>query len=214
MSSRNQKLLVDAPVLLYWSLANATDLLVQLSFNGITTTNFVYEICDTTGQHKNQIAQDRRYYQSLCSDLKLDEPTRRAAMDATVQIDRIGDMYINGHLKIVALDDKEDGKEIDLFCQLTSDKQAERLQLPWKLGHAAASCVAVAVNRGMVLASDDADACAALKRLSPGHPTQSSQDLLRIAVEERLISKEEEAATLETLRKAVLWNRRPPYPDI
>ncbi len=209
MSSRSQELLVDAPVLLYWSLANATDLLVQL-FGGITTTDLVYRIGDTTGWPNNQIARDRCYYQSRCSDPKLDERTRRIAMDAIIQIDRIGNMYINGHLRIVELDDKE----LDFLCQLTSDKQVEKLGLTWKLGDAAASCVAVAVNRGMVFASDDADAWAALKRLSPKHPTQSSQGLLRTAVEARLISKAAEEATLETLRKMDLWNRQPPYPDI
>ncbi len=210
MSSRNQELLVDAPLLSYWSLAKATDLLVQLSFNGITTTDLVYEISDTTGQHKNQIAQDRSYYQPRRSDPDLDERKRRTAMDATDQIDRIADMCISGHLRIVELDDTER----DLFCQLTSDKQVEKLQLTWALGDAAASCVAVAVNRGLVLTSDDADACAALKRLSPGHPTRSTQDLLRTAVEASLISKEKANAIHGEMCEVGLWNRQPPYPDI
>ena len=210
MSSRSQELLVDAPLLSHWSRANATDLLVQLSLNGITTTNLVYEICDTTGQHKNQIAQDRSYYKSLCSDPKLNERTRRTAMDDIVQIDRIADTCINGHLIIVELE----GKESDLFCQLTSDKQVEKLRLTWALGDAAASCVAVAVNRGLVLASDDADACAALKRLSPGHPRQSSQDLLRTAVGARLISKTEANAIHGEMCEVGLWNRQPPDSNI
>ena len=212
MSSRNQELLVDAPLLLYWSLAKATDLLVQLSFDGITTTDLVYEISETTGWPDNQIAQDRSYYQSYCSDPKLNERTRRTAMDATDQIDRIADLYINGHLKIVELDDTE----TDLFCQLTSTEQAEKQQLPWALGEAAASCVAVAFARGMVLASADADAdaCAVLDRLSPGHPRQSTQDLLRTAVEERLISKAEANAIHGAMCEVGLWNRQPPYPDI
>ena len=210
MSSRSQELLVDAPLLSYWSRAKAIDLLVQLSINGITTTDLVYEISDTTGQHKNQIAQDRSYYQPRCSDPKLNERTRRIAIDATVQIDRIADTCINGHLRIVELDDAES----NLFCQLTSDKQVEKLGLTWKLGDAAASCAAVAVNRGLGLASDDADACAALKRLSPGHPTQSTQDLLRTAVEARLISKEEVNAIHGEMCEVGLWNRQPPYPNI
>ena len=210
MSSRSQELLVDAPLLLYWSLVKATDLLVQLSFDGITTTDFVYEIGETTEQPNNQIARDRSYYLSRCSDPKLNDHTRHTATDAIVQINRIADTCISGHLRIVELDDTEN----DLFCQLTSDKQAEKLQLPWALGEAAASCVAVAFNRGLVLTSDDADACAALKRLSPGHPTQSSQDLLRTAVEARLISKAEANAIHGEMCKVGLWNRQPPYPDI
>lgn len=210
MSLHSQTLLVDAPLLQSWALVKATDKLKQLFSGGITTTDHVYQLDDTTGWGSNEIARTRRYYQSRCSDPKLSEHTRRVAIDAVARLDGIADLHIYGDLKIAVLEDSE----TELCKQLVSAKQSESLGLHWPIGYTAASCVAVAVARGMVLASDDEDARAALDCLSPKHPKQSTQDLLRMAVGKRLISREKANEIHGAMCQMDLWNPQPPYPNI
>lgn len=210
MSLHSRILLVDAPLLESWALVTATDILKQLFSGGITTTDHVYQLDDNTGRGNNAIARTRRYYQSRCSDPKLSKHTRRVAIDAVARLDSIADLHIYGDIKIVVLDDEE----TELCNQLVSAKRSENLGLPWPIGYAAASCVAVAAARGMVLASDDDDARTALDCLSPEHPKQSTQDLLRIAVVKQLISKEKANNIHGAMCQMYLWNPQPPYPNI
>lgn len=210
MSLHNRTLLVDAPLLQNWALVKAIDILKQLFPGGITTTDHVYQLDDTTGRGGNEIARTRHYYQSRCSDPKLSEHTRRVAMDAVARLDSIADIHIYGDLRITALDDSE----TELCNQLVSAKRSESLGLTWPIGYTAASCVAVAAARDMTLASDDGDARAALDCLSPEHPKQSTQDLLRIAVGKNLISKEKANEIHGAMCQMDLWNPQPPYPNI
>jgi hypothetical protein len=67
--------------------------------------------------------------------------------------------------------------ELDVFQRLTAE-QPDELGLILPLDPGEAACVAIAVERGHVLATDDADALRALHRLRPDHPYERIRRLL------------------------------------
>jgi predicted nucleic acid-binding protein len=102
-------------------------------------------------------------------------------------------MHGRGELRVVDLDESE----LATFGRLTSKDGVRELGLRFPLGAGEAACVALAVSRGWVLATDDQDALTALEALDPGHAYERIRRLLQRAASWGLIS-EIEANTLHT----------------
>lgn len=194
-SPNDPSIVVDASILIPWSLANKAELLV--SVGDIYTTDFVYDFNEmsqlsptkiTKSWGASDIAKETIHHRYRGSDPRMRDDRRRAAQMAADRLERIADLLIGNKLKIVTI---QEHQETALYARLSSQRQAEDLGLTRSISHSAASCVAVAYERDMVLASDDRDAVRAMQVLSPDHLSVSTQDLLRMASQAGHISKQQ-----------------------
>lgn len=188
-------MVVDASILIPWSLASKAELLV--SVGDISTTDFVYDFNEmsqlspiriTKYWWTSDVAKETIHHRYRGSDPRMRDDRRRAAQMAADRLERIADLLIGNKLKIVTI---QEHQETALYARLSSQRRAEDLGLTRSISHSAASCVAVAYERDMVLASDDRDAVRALQVLSPDHLSVSTQDLLRMASQAGHISKQQ-----------------------
>lgn len=210
-------IVVDSSILIPWSLVGKTELLV--SIGDMSTTDFVYDFNEmsqlspttiTKLWGASDVAKDVLHYRYRGSDPRLRDDRRRAAQMAADNLERIADHLIDNKLKIISIQE-QDRQETDLYARLSSQRKAEALGLVRSLGYSAASCVAVACKRGMVLASDDRDAVRALQVLSPDHLSVSTQDLLRMASQAGHISKQQANDIHLNIAFRGICDPNPPY---
>ena len=68
--------------------------------------------------------------------------------------------------------------ELDTFQRLTADEPDDHFGLLAPLGAGEAACIAIALERDHVMATDDSDALRVLHRLRPHHPYERIRRLL------------------------------------
>ena len=211
----NSPIVVDSSILIPWSLAGKAELLV--SVGDMFTTDFVYDLNEisqldpliiTKTWGACDIAKDILHYRRQGSDPRLTDYWHRAAQTAADNLERLADHLIDNRLKIISL---QEPQEIDLYARLTSQKRAEELGLVRSIGYSAASCVTVAYERDMILASDDKDAVRALKVLSHDHPSIGTQALLRRASQAGHISQQEANDIHLDIAYRGICDPNPPY---
>jgi len=208
-------IVADASILIPWSLVGKADLLV--SVGDMSTTDFVYDFNEmsqlspttiTKSWGASDVAKETIHHRYRGSDPRMKDDRRRAAQMAADRLERIADLLIGNKLKIITI---QEHQETALYARLSSSRQAEDLGLTRSIGYSAASCVAVAYERGMVLASDDRDAVRALQVLSPDHLSVSTQDLLRIASQAGHISKQQANDIHLDIAFRGICDPKPPY---
>lgn len=210
-------IVVDSSILIPWSLVGKTELLV--SIGDMSTTDFVYDFNEmsqlspttiTKLWGASDVAKETIHHRYRGSDPRMRDDRRRAAQMAADRLERIADHLIDNKLKIISIQE-QDHQETDLYARLSSQRKAEALGLVRSLGYSAASCVAVAYKRDMVLASDDRDAVQALQVLSPDHLSVSTLDLLRMASQAGHISKQQAYDIHLNIASRGICDPNPPY---
>jgi predicted nucleic acid-binding protein len=78
--------------------------------------------------------------------------------------------------------------------------------LRFRLGSGEAACLALAVERDLVLVTDDSDALAALEALRAGHPYERIRKLLRRAANSKLITRKRAREIHDAMRQAGFWD--------
>ena len=208
-------IVVDASILIPWSLVGKADLLV--SVGDMSTTDFVYDFNEmsqlspttiTKSWGASDVAKETIHHRYRGSDPRMRDDRRRAAQTAADRLERIADLLIGNKLKIITI---QEHQETALYARLSSPRQAEDLGLTRSISYSAASCVAVAYERDMVLASDDRDAVRALQVLSPDHLSVSTQDLLRMASQAGHISKQQANDIHLNIAFRGICDPNPPY---
>ena len=102
--------------------------------------------------------------------------------------------------------------EHDLYDELTAvSAPPEGLIASLDAGEAA--CLAIALRRGCVFATDDTDALRILERRAPGHPYERIRKPLIRAAEEGLIDRRRANAIHERMRMLGFWDTQPPFPQ-
>jgi len=143
-----------------------------------------------------------------------DDPGRlpEARAQAGLNADRLAaihEMHGRGELRVVDLDEGE----LATFGRLTSKEGVRELGLRFPLGAGEAACVALAVSRGWVLATDDTDALTALEALSQGHGYERIRRLLQRAASRGLISEAEANALHAEMRRLGFRDHAGPFPQ-
>lgn len=94
----------------------------------------------------------------------------------------------------------------------TGDKERGCLHLV-ALDDGEAACLAVAVERGWTLATDDGDALRVLERLAHDHPYERIRRLLVRAAADGLVTEAEANEIHEEMTRAGFWDRVRPFSE-
>jgi hypothetical protein len=201
--------ILDTVVLRYFLLVERTDLLSALLGNPLYVPRVVFDPDEAEAPEaaKSEIGRSIWFQERVAQDRgRLKEARARAARNAQ-RLREIRRLHANGVIAVVDLTDEE----LRVFADLSSVEGARGLGLNLALGPGEAACLAVAVSRGWVLATDDQDALRALDRLARGHPYERIRRLLQRAVAEGLLAQDDANAVHGEMRRLGLWDRTPPF---
>ena len=205
MSSHDPPIVFDTVVLLYFALVGELDLLVDLSAGSLMTTSVIFDPDETAGAAHEppdeaalcEISGCLNYYRKRGLDPRLPQAERDAAITAVARLGRIAELYASDRLEVIELS----AAEMDVYVSLTSADSARGLGLRRSIDFGEASCIAAAVARDLVLASDDNDALAALRALDPARPIERIRKLLVRAVSEERITPAQADAIHRDMRQ-------------
>ncbi|MGH9892544.1 MAG: hypothetical protein ACREA0_11265, partial [bacterium] len=76
-----------------------------------------------------------------------------------------------------------------------------------------AACLAIALNRGLVLATDDSDGLKALRKMKQRHPYQRIRRMLVQAADEGLLSRDEANAIHAEMCATGFRDREAPFAE-
>jgi hypothetical protein len=176
VSSALPSCVVDTVVLRYFLLAGEADLLVDTLGPPLGTPRIVYdpdegEVPDTA---RSEITRSIAYQRQAATDRTRDTAARDQAAANAKRLPVIGELYSTG--KVVVMD--LTAGEFEVFGGTTSPTGCGSFGLPVPLDPGEAACLAMAVERGLPLVTDDGDALRALRRINSRHPYQRIRKLL------------------------------------
>lgn len=210
-SSASPDSVVDTVVLLYFALADETDLLIRLLGEPIGVSRVIYD--DTEGPQvpegaRSEITRSVAYHRRASADPARDQSAQR---EAARNVDRLATIAsLHGSGRVVILDLK--ANELELVGRLTSPSRCKEFGLRFQLDPGEAACLAIAVNRDLVLATDDGDALRALDHHKPGHPYERIRKLLIRAGNGGLCTPERANEIHRQMRRLGFWDRDEPFP--
>ena len=215
MPSRKQLIVVDPSVLGYCARTGAIDCITQRSDCRIATTEIAYDPDETSygspispdEEALSEIPRMMCYFRARRSDPRLSQSDRDAAIGDFDGLAHVAELYVSGNLEIIGLTDSE----MACHSKLASDSSAQEMGLRFAVSPGAASCIAVAIERNLPLATDDKDALKALTVLHSNHPVLRTQDLLIGAVDDGLISEARAKEFHADMVRRGFWDINPPY---
>ncbi len=158
---------VDTVVLRYFLFVARQDLLVALLGSPLMVPRVVFDPDegDVPEAAMSELTGSIRFQRRAAADGGRLPAARSRAVTNAERLEAIFEMHARGDVEVVDLE----VEELDLFARLTSTDSARELGLSFSIQAGEAACIALAVKRGWVLATDDQDALAALGALDPGH---------------------------------------------
>ena len=200
---------VDTVVLRYFLFVARQDLLVALLGRPLMVPRVVFDP-DEGGVPEDAMSEITRSIhvqrKAAADPGRLPTVRTRAATNAE-RLQGFFGMHERDDAEVVDLDTEELG----LFARLTSDEGARSLGLRFAIQPGEAACVALAVKRGWVLATDDQDALKALEALSPGHAYERIRRLLQRAADEGLIGQGDANDVHAKMRHLGFRDSEPPF---
>lgn len=212
---------VDTVVLHYFLAVDRAQLLLELLDPPVGVPRIVFDPEDDQGIDAvvSELRQNIRYEERLANEAGPDDRDdlipelreARASAEANAQrLRKIGDIVAGGRLEILELTDDER----DLSDRLTARKPDPSLGLLVALDDGEAACVAIAVERGWTLATDDGDALRVLDRIAPDYPYERIRRLLVRAVTDGLVTEAEANEIHREMTRAGFWDAVLPFPDV
>lgn len=202
---------LDTVVLRYFLFVGRGDLLLRLLGEPLIVPRTVFDPDegDVPEDAMSEITRSIRFQRRVSEDpARLPEARKRAARNAA-RLEEVRNLHARGRIRVQELDDTE----LELFARLTSRDGARELGLRFAREAGEAASVALAIERGWVLATDDQDALRALEALSPGHSYERIRRLLQRAVTEGLISKDDANALHADMHRLGFWDDESPFPE-
>jgi predicted nucleic acid-binding protein len=200
---------VDTVVLRYFLLVEQAGLLAELLPAPRLIPTAVFDPSDAAAQRGSlsEISESVRYHQMLSADERLPVEQREAAGARAARLSAVRDL---DWFETTELEGEE---ELAHYRGLTSRPGDYGLVLP--LGAGESACIAVGIERGLAVVTDDNDALKVLKFLAPSHPYERIRRLLQRGADEGLISEPEaneihQAITAEGFRDKTLPFPPPP----
>lgn len=210
-SSASPDVVVDTVVLRYFLLVDAVELLLSLVGSPVGVPRIVYdpeEEEQAPDDARSEITRSIGYQQKVSRDRARDASAREEAARCAIGLQAIAAVHDGGALAVLDLG----GQELRLVAQLTSPESCKAFGLRFALGPGEAACLAIAVQRDLVLVTDDTDALRALERYRPGHPYERIRRLLVRAGESRLCTRERANEIHREMRRLGFWDRGEPFP--
>lgn len=128
-------------------------------------------------------------YRRRQNDPNLDERNREITAWRLKRFESLSHLLQRNVLQIVEFEDPE----LMLFAQLQERRFYKALGVN-RLGAGEAACLAIAISRNWVLATDDSDALRALESLAPGHPYRRTRQVLELAISKGILDREQARA--------------------
>lgn len=209
-SSEEPRCVVDTVVLRYFLVVDEMPLLVDLLGTPLGVPRIVFdpeEEPETPDDARSEITRSVSYQLKVSRDPARDPMSRADAVLHAQRLGEIGGEHRAGRVVVLDLDDEERA----LFARLTSPRTCKDFGLRFPLDPGEAACLAFAVNRGLVLATDDADALRALEHHRPGHPYERIRRLLARAADSGLCTRERANEIHAAMQLAGFWDREAPF---
>lgn len=211
---------VDTVVLHYFLVVDQAGLLLELLDPPVGVPRIVFDPEDDDGIDAvvSELRQNIRYEQRVANAAVPDdgdESTRElqdaqtSAVAKAQRLKQIEDLVAGGHIELLDLTDDER----NLSDRLTARRPDPSLGILVALDDGEAACLAVAVERGWTLATDDGDALRVLDRLAHDHPYERIRRLLIRAATDGLVTETEANEIHEEMTRAGFWDRVRPFPE-
>jgi hypothetical protein len=200
---------LDTVIAHYFLLSDEFELLLRLLDPPVVVPSIVFDP-DEKGSAAAAQSELRRaiaYEQRRAKDVTSDEDDRKLASANVRRLEAVIGYVRRGQLQVVDMT----SDEYDLYNELTTASSPPE-GLIVALGPGEAACLAIALRRGYVFATDDTDALRILERRAPGHPYERIRKLLIRAAEEGLIDRRRANAIHEQMRMLGFWDTQPPFP--
>jgi hypothetical protein len=211
-SSLTIESVLDTNVLRYFLFVGRADLLSHILGNPLGVPRIVFDPGEEDSIPEDAMSEVRRsivVQRRRSHDWTRDQAARSNASRNADRLTEIVDLHANGSIEI--LDMTHDERLV--FSRLTTIEHTSAIGLNAILGMGEAVCVAVAVSRNLVLATDDGDALKALRKLRPKARHLRIRALLCEAANRELITRAEANALHREMRRLGLWDRTDPFPD-
>jgi predicted nucleic acid-binding protein len=136
--------------------------------------------------------------------------TDKAARENLLRVKRVQALVDSRRIAIIKLTDAE----LRLAARLQDPQTTPEFGLKAPLGPGEAACVAIAQERGLVIATDDTDALRALENLQgrPDFPFERIRKLLIWAATSGLITRGDANFIHSQMRKHGFWDKGEPFP--
>lgn len=210
-SSDSPTSIVDTVILRYFLLVDEVDLLVELLGTPLGVPRIVYEPDEdpaTPDDARSEITRSISYQNRASRDPARDPIAQAEAAQHADRLREIETMHRAGQTAVIDLFDEER----DLFARLTSPTTCKAFGLRFPLDPGEAACLAAAVHRDLVLATDDADALSALDHHRTGHRYERIRRLLVRAADSARCTPERANEIHAEMRRAGFWDRDVPFP--
>lgn len=201
--------IVDTNVLRYFLFVDGTNILGTVLGRPMGVPRVVYDP-DEDEPPENAMSELRRsilVQRQRGDELTRSDEGRTEARRNASRLSMIDTLISNGDVVIV--DMSQDERE--LFAALSDHNRAGEFGLKIALGHGEAACVAIAVGRSVILATNDADALTAYERLAPTGDHARIRGMLREAADSGLISRATANATHIEMTRLGLWDNELPF---
>lgn len=203
--------IVDTVVLRYFLFVDHQDLLRDLLGRPLRVPRIVFdpeEEADLPELGMSEITRSIRVQANWAEDDKRSRHLRERAARNAERLRRVHALHDAGDLQV---EDMTDAERMT-FARLLSSRQVGQMGLLAPLGPGEAACVAIAIAREWILASDDSDALAALEQLNPGHPYERIRRLLQRAANEGRVSRREANEIHREMIRLGFRDRTRPFP--
>lgn len=212
VSSASPESVVDTVVLRYFLLVDEIGLLVELLGSPMGVPRIVFdpdEDEEVPDSARSEITRSIAYQRAASRDPARDETARATALRNAQRLAGVTALHTAGG--IVTLD--LSGPELGTVGRLTSPAGCGVFGLTFPLDAGEAACVAMAVARGLPLATDDGDALRALRVLAPRHPYERIRKLLMRAGAEGRVTPRRANEIHREMRRLGFWDTQAPFPQ-
>lgn len=210
MSSESRRSVVDTVVLRYFLLVDELDLLVGLLGEPLGVPRIIFDPDegDVPELARSELTRSVAFQRRVADDPAREENGRLTAASNAERLQQIGAAHEGGQIRTLDLTEAE----LEIVAALTSPIRCKEFGLVFPLAAGEAACIAVAVSRDLVLATDDSDALKALHVMVPGHPYERIRKLLIRAGNEGAISKSRANDVHTEMRALGFWDIQRPFP--
>lgn len=201
---------LDTVILRYFLFVDRLDLLLELLGRPLAVPRIIYdpEEDDPPDLAACEFTRSIRYQRQASTDPARDAAAQAIAAANATALEQIHDVYARGDLVVVDLD----AEERRVMSGLTSPSGCAAFGLILPLDPGEAACIAVAVGRGLCLATDDGDALKALSSIDKSLAYERIRRLLISAAEKGLVSPTETNAIHRQMTDRGFRDLQLPFP--
>lgn len=195
---------------MYFLLVGEEDVLFERAGRPLAVPRIIFdpdEEASVPDAARSEITQSVAFHRRAAGDPARDPETRLQATHNAGRLQAVHTLHAAGHVVVLDLD----APELMLVSSLTSPSGCHAFGLKFPLHIGEAACLAIAVQRHFVLATDDTDALKALRSINDKHPYERIRKLLVGAAETGQMSRERANSVHDEMRRLGFWDTERPF---